>query len=69
MDQQTVAHLIMVGAVVTAIVLVVRYELFILQDIASAGHVRTLSKPAWVLVSVLWIPFGGLLWWLYGRPR
>jgi hypothetical protein len=68
MDQQA-ANLIMVAAVLAAIVLVIRYEVFILRDIANAGHVRTLSKPVWTLLSILWIPFGGLLWWLYGRPR
>ena len=54
---------------------------FLLADIAllvlamvdclatPAGQLRTLSKPAWALLILLFSPFGPAGWFLLGRPR
>jgi hypothetical protein len=57
---------LVVGA---AIVVVVRFEVFCLTDIAQADEVRYLTKPAWVAICLLSIPLGGLLYLIYGRAR
>ena len=58
---------LLVVAVAGAIVLVIRFEIFCLTDIARANEVRHLSKPAWAAVCIFSIPFGCMLYLLYGR--
>lgn len=69
MNIDVLATALTVGLVVVAVVLAVRFELFILRDIAQAPGARYLTKPAWALLSILSIPLGGILWWYYGRRR
>lgn len=65
----TLGHeLIIVGALV-AVAGIVRFELFCLSDIWAAPYVRVLTREAWTVLCLLTIPFGGLAYLLYGRPR
>lgn len=36
---------------------------------ADGTAVRNLSKPAWVLITILLFEIGALLWFVAGRPR
>jgi hypothetical protein len=36
---------------------------------ADGAAVRNLSKPAWVLITILLFEIGALLWFIAGRPR
>jgi hypothetical protein len=61
---------VLIGLVVgMAIVAVVRFEMFCLRDIADADEVRYLTKQGWIVLCLLWIPFGGILYLYYGRTR
>jgi hypothetical protein len=61
-------HEITILAVLGAIGGVLRFEVFCLDDVLHAPYVRTLPREAWIALCVLLIPFGGLLYLLYGRP-
>lgn len=37
-------------------------------DLASAEAVRRLPKWLWAVVCCLWVPFGGILYLVVGRP-
>lgn len=47
--------------------LLVGFVAFVVVDIARAEQVRHLPKWAWILVSVLSIPLGGVLYLVLGR--
>lgn len=63
------AALAALGAAIAWVV--VRFELFCLADLARAedGELRVLSRQAWQLLIMLWIPFGGLFYLRFGRGR
>lgn len=61
--------LVLAAAVLAAVAVIIRFELYCLRDLAEADEVQYLSKPAWALVCVLCIPIGGMLYLLYGRVR
>jgi hypothetical protein len=56
-------------AVIAAIVGVLRFEMYCLDDILHAECVRGLTRPAWVALCVLMIPIDGILYLFYGRPH
>jgi hypothetical protein len=62
-------HELVIVAAVLAIAGVLRFEMYCLDDILHADYVRTLTRQAWVVLCVLVIPFGGILYLFYGRPR
>jgi hypothetical protein len=62
-------HELVIVAVLVAIVGVLRFEMFCLDDILHAGYVRGLTRPAWIVLCVLMIPIGGILYLFYGRPH
>jgi hypothetical protein len=61
--------LIAVLAALTIIV-VVRFELFCLHDLASAEdhELRYLTRRAWSVAIIISIPFGGVAYLMLGRP-
>ena len=61
-------HVLVIVAVPVAIVGVLRFEMFCLDDILHAEYVLGLTRPAWVVLCVLMIPIGGILYLFYGRP-
>jgi hypothetical protein len=44
---------------------------WVIVDIARTprADVRVLSKPIWIVLTLLLYPIGGVLWFLFGRPR
>jgi hypothetical protein len=54
---------------VVAIVIIVRFEMYVLRDLAQAEEVRSLTKPAWAAICILSLPFGGILYLMHGRTR
>jgi hypothetical protein len=44
---------------------------YVIVDIARTPRerVRTLSKTIWIVLALLLYPIGGVLWFLFGRPR
>ena len=68
MNGALLLHDLAILAMLVAIAGVLRFEVFCLNDVLHAPYVRTLPREAWVALCVLLIPFGGLLYILYGRP-
>ncbi len=66
-SMNSMALALTVAVVLAAIVVVVRFEVFCLTDIAEAEEVRYLTKPAWAAICVLAIPVGGILYLIYGK--
>jgi hypothetical protein len=69
MDVQRYVPGLEVLAVLIALYGVLRFEMFCLNDVLHAPYVRTLPRQTWVLLCVITIPFGGVFYLLYGRPR
>jgi hypothetical protein len=65
---QLAAVLIVAGLALLAIV---RFEQFCLGDLAETPDYRLccLNRQGWVVLILLFIPLGGVLYLLYGRPR
>ena len=59
------------GAAVALLILAVAlaFAVFCLIDLARAGQVRSLPKWAWALIICVSMPWGGLAYLLFGRPR
>ena len=57
--------------VAVAVLVVIRLEVFCPKDIARAKEweVGYLPKPVWAGLCLLCIPFGGIFYLYYGRPR
>jgi len=53
--------------VVLAVGLAVAWGVFCLRDLARADRVRYLPKWAWALVCLVSIPWGGLIYVIFGR--
>ena len=54
--------------VVLAVLVIVRFELFCLAELARTSEVRYLTRQAWTVVILFAIPIGGLLYLYRGRP-
>jgi membrane protein implicated in regulation of membrane protease activity len=50
-----------------ALALVAGWEVLCLTDLARADRVRFLPRWAWAVACLLFIPLGGVLYWLVGR--
>ena len=55
--------------VVLAVGLAVAWEVFCLQDLARADRVRYLPKWGWALVCLISIPWGGIIYVIFGRDK
>ena len=66
---ENLQHELVIVAVVVAIVGVLRFEMFCLDDILHAEYVRGLTRTAWIVLCVVTIPIGGILYLFYGRPH
>ncbi len=57
------------GLVAIGVLLVVRFEVFCLRDLArrSDRELRYLTRTGWLVVIVLVIPLGGIGYLCYGR--
>ncbi len=53
--------------IVLAVGLVVAWEVFCLHDLARADRVRYLPKWGWAIVCLFSIPWGGILYVIFGR--
>ena len=62
-------HELVIVAAIIAIVGVLRFEMFCLDDILHAEYVRGLTRSAWIVLCLLMIPIGGILYLFYGRPH
>ncbi len=51
----------------SALALVVGWEVFCLADLVRADKVRILPKWAWAVACLIQIPLGGILYLLLGR--
>ncbi len=60
---------VVIAVLLIALIVVIRFEMFCLTDIAQAPEVRLLSRQAWVVVTIISIPLGGILYLMFGRPR
>jgi hypothetical protein len=58
--------ILVVGLVV---VLAVAWEVYCLHDLARADRVRYLPKWGWALVCLLSIPWGGIIYVIFGRDK
>lgn len=58
-------------AVVAAIVLVVRFEIVCLKDIARTpdSELRYFTRLGWIAICILSIPIGGMIYLMYGKRR
>lgn len=55
------------AALAPLLLALVAFESFVLVDLRRAAEVRLLPKWAWVLVSLISIPAGGILYLFLGR--
>jgi hypothetical protein len=55
--------------IVPLVILAVAWVVFCLHDLARADWVRYLPKWAWAIVCLISIPWGGLLYVIFGRDR
>ena len=62
-------HELVIVAAIIAIVGVLRFEMYCLDDILHAEYVRGLTRSAWIVLCLLLIPIGGILYLFYGRPQ
>ena len=44
---------------------------YVIVDVARTPReeIRVLTKPIWIVVALLLYPIGGVLWFVFGRPR
>jgi hypothetical protein len=57
---------------VTAVALLAVAAWFVrycLADLTQAREVRYLPRETWRLIILIWIPFGGMLYLMYGKVR
>ncbi len=69
MNTATLQHAVIALVVAVAIVGYVRWEAFLIHEISGAKEVRYLTKQAWIVVCLIWIPIGAILYLIYGRTR
>jgi Phospholipase_D-nuclease N-terminal len=55
--------------IVPLVILAVAWVVFCLHDLVRADRVRYLPKWAWAIVCLISIPWGGLLYVIFGRDR
>jgi Phospholipase_D-nuclease N-terminal len=54
---------------VPVVILAVAWVVYCLYDLARADRVRYLPKWGWAIVCLISIPWGGLLYVIFGRDR
>ncbi|MDQ2749939.1 MAG: hypothetical protein M3Y44_10540 [Actinomycetota bacterium] len=56
---------------VAAVVVIARFELFCLRELARVGDadLQYLTRRAWGVAIILMIPLGGLAFLSFGRPQ
>jgi hypothetical protein len=59
--------LTMILIIVLAVMLAVAWEVFCLRDLVRADRARYLPKWAWAVVCLVSIPWGGLIYVIFGR--
>jgi hypothetical protein len=73
MDQAQVVLVVQIALVaalgIALATVVYRFLSFCLADLDEATAVQYLSRDAWRLLILLWIPVGGMLYLRYGRVR
>lgn len=57
-----------VAAAVPIILLAVAYVVWIIRDI-QRSEVKHLPKPAWIVISIISIPLGGIVYLLVGKDQ
>lgn len=57
------------AALAPLLLLLIGFVAWVLVDIARSPSVRHLPKWAWVIISVISIPLGGIIYLLLGRDR
>lgn len=64
-------ELVTAAVAVAVVVLVIRFQIICLEDIAQAEEweVRYFSKQVWTFIIFFWIPLGGILYMMVGRER
>jgi hypothetical protein len=67
MNPAAFQHALITAVIVIAIVVVVRFEIFCLRDIAHARQTRYLTRAGWAAVCVVAIPVGGIVYLCCGR--
>jgi hypothetical protein len=60
---------LLVAVLLLLAVAVIRFELFCLRDIAQTPYTRVFPREAWIVITIVSIPLGGLLYLYAGRPR
>ncbi len=67
----TAQLVVVVAAVVAALILVVRFELFCLRDLAHTAdaELRYLTRAGWIALIALVIPLGGAMYLYAGKFR
>jgi hypothetical protein len=62
--------LAVIGLIAIAVLVIVRFELFCLRDLARRNdqQLRYLTRTGWLVAIVLVIPIGGICYLYYGRP-
>jgi Phospholipase_D-nuclease N-terminal len=61
------ADIVTILAAIALVALVAGWEFFCLRDLAQAERVRLLPRWAWAVACIIQIPFGGILYLLFGR--
>jgi len=54
-------------ALITAVAVVLIFEVYCLVDIARAKDVRRLDRETWALISLVTLPLGGILYLSLGK--
>jgi hypothetical protein len=65
----TVGLVLLILFVWFAVRTVYRFVTYCLADLAQQRVVAHLSRDAWRLLIIFWIPIGGMLYLRYGRTR
>jgi hypothetical protein len=65
----TVQVTLVVALAAALVAVLYRFIAFCLADLAQARVVRYLPRETWRLLILIWIPFGGLLYLMYGKVR
>jgi len=65
----TISQYALLGLLAIAVVVIVRFEVFCLRDVARRGdwELRYLTRTGWFVVVALVIPLGGICYLWYGR--
>ncbi len=66
-ETQTVV--VTVAGVLILMIVAARFVAMCLADLDHTTVVRVFPRRTWRLLILFWIPFGGILYLMYGRPR